>query len=184
MGWSCWHSPLLEQNNSSHLCMGLPGNQREGGSRHEGRWAILLFSERQWSSQLVLKVIRTFHMGAWKTSMKSAFQASRTDTGTSCNCTNFCVLWASAQYHVHHKYLQCLTSHLWAYAPPFLPRFNFQHPAIQHPNDRKKNGSIPRSSQLYCFSHHRVCILMLSWVVGHKSKCRISNGLCPLGLNS
>ena len=150
MGWSCWHPPVSEQNNSLHLCMGLPDDPWEGGSRHEGRWAMLLFSERQWTSQIVLKAIRTFHMDAWKTSMKSAFQASRTDTGTSCNCTNFCVLWASAQYHVH-KYLQCLTSHLWAHAPPFLPSFNFQHPVSQHPDNRKKHGSIPPPSPLYCF---------------------------------
>ena len=121
MGWSCWHPPLLERNNSSHLCLGLPGNQWEGGSRHKGRWALLLFSEKQWTSQLVLKVIRTFHMGAWKTSMKSAFQASRTDTGTSRNCTDFCVLWASAQYHAHHKHLQHSTSHLWAMFHPSFP---------------------------------------------------------------
>lgn len=64
MGWPCWHPPLSEQNNSSHLCMGLPDDQWEGGSRHEGRWAMLLFSERQWTSQPALKIIRTFHMDA------------------------------------------------------------------------------------------------------------------------
>jgi len=146
MGWPCWHPPLSEQNNSSHLCMGLPDDQWEGGSRHEGRWAMLLFSERQWTSQPALKIIRTFHMDAWKTSMKSAFQASRTDTGplvtapisasfehqcSTMSATSICSVWLHIFEHMLHPSFPALIFNTLSYSFPIIEkRMAAYHPLL------------------------------------------------------